>query len=116
MIPQPQMPGSPTGPAGVGASPMASPGNSAGSTAAAIAGVKALGTGLQKLLPAFPFGSKEFKDLSSALKSLSGMLGKHQEESIVPAAIQQMAMANKAGPMQKAPPVGISPAAPPEGE
>lgn len=95
---------------------MVSPGNGAGSTAAAIAGVKAAGQMLMKLLPAFPFGSKEFDSLSEALKKLSPIVGKHQEESIVPAAIQQMALANKAGPMQKAPPVGISPAAPPEGE
>lgn len=110
------MPGSPTGTTGLGASPMVSPGNNAGSIAAAKAGVKAAAAMLMKFLPAFPFGSKEFKDLQSALKNLSTIVGDSSEKDIVPAAIQQMAMANKGGPMNNAPPVGITPAAPPSGE
>lgn len=107
----PQLPGSPAGaPAGPGASPMAAPGGGAGNQAAAVAMLKSLHPLLLKLMSAFPFGSKENTAVSKAYSALQGIAGDSKEESIVPSAIQQMAMAAKGGPMKNAPPVGISPA------
>lgn len=122
MMPQPatsgtpQLPGTPAGaPQGPGASPMASPGGGAGNQAAAVAMLKGVVPIMYKLLAAFPFGSKENSAVQRALTALSPIAGKTEEDSLVPSAIQQMALAAKGGPLKNAPPVGISPAAPPGG-
>lgn len=92
---------------------MASPGGGAGNQAAATAMLKSIVPTLYKLLAAFPFGSKENSAVSRALTALSPIAGKTEENSLVPAAIQQMALAAKGGQLKSAPPVGISPAQPP---
>lgn len=101
------MAGTPPGP---GSSPMAAPGAGAGNTASAVAMLKGVFPLFYKLLSAFPPGSEEWKCVSDAMKSLGKIVGKTQDESLVPSAIQQMAMAAKGGPMKNAPPVGIQPA------
>lgn len=112
----PQLPGSPAGsPPGPGSSPVAAPGGGAGHQAAAVAMLKAVVPILYKLLSAFPFGSKENSAVQRALTALSPIAGKTEEESLVPAAVQQMALAARGGPLKNAPPVGISSAAPPGG-
>lgn len=65
-----------------------------------------------QLLSAFPPGSEDWKAVSDAMKSLGRIVGKTQNESLVPSAIQQMAMAAKGGPLKNAPPVGIQPSQP----
>lgn len=105
------LPGAMAGsPAGPGSSPMAAPGAGAGNQAAAVAALKGAFPLFYKLLSAFPVGSEDWKGVSDAMKSLSKIVGKTQNESLVPSAIQQMAMAAKGGPMKNAPPVGIQPA------
>lgn len=112
--PTPSLPGSIAGgPAGPGASPVASAGGGEGNQAAAVAMLKSVVPVLYKLMAAFPFGSKENSAVSRALTALSPIAGKTEENSLVPSAIQQMALAAKGGPLKNAPPVGISPAAPP---
>lgn len=107
------LPGTPAGnPTGPGASPMASPGAGAGNTAAALASLKAVFPLLYKLLSAFPPGSEEWQGVSDMIKAGGKIVGKHHDESLVPSAIQQMAMASKGGPMKNAPPVGIQAANP----
>jgi hypothetical protein len=98
------MAGSPPGP---GSSPMAAPGGGAGNTAAAVASLKGAFPLLYKLLSAFPPGSEDWKNVSEMIKFGGKIVGKTQDESLVPSAIQQMAMAAKGGPMKNAPPVGI---------
>lgn len=117
MIPQPttsgvpQLPGSPAGaPTTPGASPMAAPGGGAGNKAAAVAQLKAIVPTLYKILSAFEFGSKENAAVQRALTALSPIAGKTEEDSLVPSAIQQMALAAKGGAIKSAPPVGLSPA------
>lgn len=115
MNPQAQLPGSPAGtPPNPGASPMAAPGAGGGNTAAAAAQVKAVCSVLIKLLGAFPVGSKENAAVSRAYTALSPIAGK-TEESLVPSAIQQMALASKGSPLKAAPPIAIQPSAPPGG-
>lgn len=70
---------------------------------------------LYKIMMAFPFGSKENSAVSRALTALNPIAGKAEEDSLVPAAVQQMALAARGGPIKNSPPVGLSPAAPPEG-
>lgn len=112
----PQMPGSPAGnPTTPGSASMAAPGGGDGNKAAAIAQLKAVAPMLHKAMAAFPFGSKEWSAVSRALTALGPVVGKVEEDSLVPAAISQMAMAAKGGPLKNAPPVGLSPAAAPEG-
>lgn len=93
---------------------MAAPGGGQGNTAAAAAMLKAIVPTLYKLQAAFPFGSKENSAVSRAITALAPVAGK-TEESLVPSAIQQMALAAKSGQMHNAPPIGIQPAAPPGG-
>lgn len=76
--------------------------------------LKAIVPTLYKLQAAFPFGSKENSAVSRAITALAPVAGK-TEESLVPSAIQQMALAAKSGQMHNAPPIGIQPAAPPGG-
>lgn len=92
---------------------MAAPGGGAGNAAAAVAMLKAIVPTLYKLQSAFPFGSKENSAVQRALTALSPIAGKTEEDSLVPAAVQQMAMAAKGGPLKAAPPTGVSPAAAP---
>lgn len=111
---QHQLPGSTAGsPPAPGGSPVASPGAGAGNQAAAVAMLKAVVPTLYKLLGAFPFGSKENSAVQRALTALSPIAGKTEEESLVPAAVQQMALAAKGGQLKAAPPTGVSPAAAP---
>lgn len=98
------MAGSPAGP---GSSAVAAPGAGAGNTAAAIAALKGAFPLLYKLLSAFPPGSEDWKNVSKMIEYGGKVVGKTQDESLVPSAIQQMAMAAKGGPMKNAPPVGI---------
>ncbi len=98
------MAGSPQGP---GSSPVAAPGAGAGNVAAAVAALKGAFPLLYKLLAAFPPGSEDWKAVSDMIKAGGKIVGKTQDESLVPSAIQQMAMASKGGPMKNAPPVGI---------
>lgn len=99
------MAGSPPGP---GSSPMAAPGAGAGNQAAAIAALKGAFPLFYKLLSAFPVGSEDWEAVNTAMKALGKVVGKTHNESLVPSAIQQMAMAAKqGGPLKNAPPVGI---------
>lgn len=107
------MPGSPAGsPAGPGGSPMAAPGAGAGNQAAAIAQLKAIVPLLMKTLSALKVGSEEWSAVADAVKSLGKIVGKTEEDSLVPAAVQQMAMAARGGPLRNAPPVAPAAAAP----
>ena len=122
MIPQPAAGASPTlpgsmggNPTAPGASPAAAPGGGAGNSEAAIAMLKSIVPTLHKLMMAFPFGSKEYSAVSRALTALTPIAGKVEEDSLVPAAVRQMAMNAQGGPLRSAPPVGLSPAAPPTG-
>lgn len=107
------MPGSPGGtPPGPGASPMVAPGAGAGNTAAAkgIVGqaVKLLVSGMA----AFPFNTPEFKAINEALDKLTKHFGKQEDESLVPATIQQLAGAAKSGApalQSVAPPLAAAP-------
>ena len=90
-----------------GASKMAAPGASAGNVAAAVAQLKAAFPLLYKLLSAFPPGSEEWKAVNDMIKAGGKIVGNHQNDSIVPSALQQMALASKGGAMKNAPPVGV---------
>lgn len=92
---------------GAGDSPATSPGAGAGNTAAAVASLKAVFPLLYKLLSAFSPGSDDWKAVSDMIKAGGKIVGKANNESLVPSAIQQMAMAAKGGPMKSAPPIGI---------
>lgn len=99
------MAGNPSGP---GSSPMAAPGAGAGNEAAARASLKGAFPLFYKLLSAFPPGSEDWKNLSKMIEYGGKIVGNTQNESLVPSAIQQMAMAAKqGGPLKNAPPVGI---------
>jgi hypothetical protein len=87
---------------------MVSPGAGAGNTAAAIQALKGAFPLILKLMSAFPPGSDEFNEIQTAVKSLSKVVGKSQDES----AVRQMALANKGGPMKAAPPIAIQSANP----
>lgn len=87
---------------------MAAPGGGAGNTAAAVAALKGAFPLMYKLLSAFPPGSEDWKNMSKIIEYGGKIVGKTQDESLVPSAIQQMAMAAKqGGPLKNAPPVGI---------
>lgn len=110
----PQLPGSMAGgPGGPGGSPVAAPGGGAGNGAAATAMLKAIVPTLYKIAQAYPFGSKENSAVMRALTALTPIAGKSEEDSLVPSAVQQMALASRGGPLKSAPPVGLSAAAPP---
>jgi len=110
----PVLPGSPMGgPAGPGATSMTAPGAGAGNEAAADAQIKAVLPTMHKALSAYPVDSKKYKGLLNALRALTANFGgSSATESIVPAAIQQMAM-NAKGQGQGMPPMpppGLKPA------
>lgn len=101
------MAGSPAGP---GSSPMAAPGAGAGNEAAARAKLKGAFPLLYQLLSAFPVGSEDWENVQKMI-SAGGKIVGNAQESLVPSAIQQMALAAKqGGPLKNAPPVGIQPA------
>lgn len=93
----------------MGASAMAAPGGGAGNTAAAVNAIKGIMPLLLKLLTAFPVGKEDWNEVQTAVKSLGKIAGRTPDESAVPAAIRQMALAGKGTPMRAAPPIGIQP-------
>jgi len=96
--PKPALPGNMAGgPTGPGGSPAMSPGDGAGNQAGAAAMVQAVIPALIKAMLAYPPGSKEFQALNRAISSLNPLFAKQQTESMVPAAIQQLAAAGKTG-------------------
>lgn len=102
------MAGSPPGP---GSSPVAAPGAGAGNEAAARAALKGSFPILYKLLSAFPVGSEDWENVQKMIQAGGKIVGKMHDESLVPSAIQQMALqAKQGGPLKNAPPVGIQPA------
>lgn len=109
----PVMPGSPGGtPPGPGGSPVMSPGAGAGNAAAAKGVVGQAVKLLVNSLAAFPFNSPEFKAVNEALTKLSAHFGKQEDESLVPATIQQLAGAAKSGSpalQSIAPPLAAAP-------
>lgn len=106
------MPGSPAGsPAGMGGSPAAAPGAGAGNEAAAIAQLKAVFPLLYKILSALKVGSEPWTAVSNMIRDGGKIVGKTEENSLVPSAIQQMVAATKGGPLKNAPPVAPQPAA-----
>ena len=94
-----------------------SPGGGAGNKAASVALVKTAMQGLIKFMSALPPESKEFKAVNKAISALIPVFGASSaEDSLVPAAIQQMGMAAKAGgPLASAPAPGLQPAPLPGG-
>ena len=102
-----------SGPGGPGGGPAASPGGGAGNEAAADAMLKAMIPGLHKALGAYPVGSKKYAALLNAIRALTSNFGKESQDSLVPSAIEQMAMAAKSSsPLPGATPPGIAAAAP----
>lgn len=118
MPPKPALPGNMAGgPTGPGTSPATSPGEGAGNEAAADALIKAIIPALHKALAAYPIGAKKYKGVMRALSSLTAEFGQENRQSMVPAAIAQMAQAAKTGgPMASAPPPGIAAAGGPAPE
>lgn len=108
------MPGAVAGsPAGTGASQVAAPGNGAGNEAAAIAQLKAIFPLLYKILSALKVGSESWTAVQNMIRDGGKVVGKTEENSLVPSAIQQMAMAAKGGgALKSAPPIAPQPAAP----
>lgn len=114
------MPGSLAGgPSGPGGSPVAASGGGAGNKAAADALVKAMIPGLHKALSAYPPESKEYKAVLRALSALTANFKGAEEESMVPAALLQLAQAQKGGggraPAQPPMPIKAAPPVPPGG-
>lgn len=112
----PVMPGTPAGPPpGPGASPVLSPGGGAGNQAAALASLKAIVPLCHKVLSALPVGGKEYKAVHRILGELNTLFSGDggASEGLVPAAIQQMALAAKSGGMPKPPAPGLAAAPPP---
>ena len=107
------LPKSPIGaPGGPGASPMVSPGNNAGSKAAAIAKIKACMQTIQVSALSFEPGTKEFNGTMGALRSLNALFGKPSDADLVPAARRQIAEAPKP-PLAGMTPAGMGGGAPP---
>jgi hypothetical protein len=93
---------------------MVSPGSGAGNEAAADAVIKGLIPGLLKAMSSYPPESKKFMAVHKALGALIPNFGRENDQSMVPAALQQMMMAARAGgPMKGAAPPGLAPAPPP---
>ena len=110
---KPVLPGNPAGgPGGPGGSPALAPGAGAGNEAAADASIKAVLPVMHKALSAYPVGSKKYAAVLNALRALTANFGKEDQSAMVPAAIQQMALAAKGGgPLsQPAAPPGLQPA------
>lgn len=87
-----------------GSSPVTAPGAGAGNEAAATASVKSLLDPLSAQLSKFPFGSPKYNALYEALGKLKKEFGSAESKSIVPSAIQQMALASKNGSSIMKPP------------
>jgi len=97
------------GPAGPGGSPMMSPGGGAGNRAAATQQIKAVMPALLMSAMAFESGSKEQQAILRAISSLNPIFGKAEGQNMVPAGIQAMAQASKAGgPPTTSPPPGAA--------
>jgi hypothetical protein len=93
---------------------MTSPGAGAGNEAATDALIAGVMQTLYKALQAYPLGSKKNGAVLNAIRALSANFAKQEGNALVPAAIQQMAMAAKpGGPMANAPMPPISNAPPP---
>lgn len=93
-----------------GSSPVTAPGGGAGNEAAATASVKSAIDILSPQLANFPFGSEKYDSLYKALGALKKTFGGAESKSIVPSAIQQMALASKNGsPIMKPPAPGALP-------
>lgn len=93
-----------------GSSPITAPGAGAGNEAAATASVKSAIDLLVPNLAKFPFGSEKYNALSESLDKLRKVFGGTESKSIVPSAIQQMALASKNGsPIMKPPAPGALP-------
>jgi hypothetical protein len=109
-----KLPGAITGgPSGPGASPVTSPGDGAGSEAAADAMIQALMPALHKALTAYQVGGKKYIAVTRAITALAANFGKSNQQSMVPAALLQMAQAGKTGQAMggATPPPSIAPAA-----
>jgi len=105
------MAGSPPHP---GSSPVQAPGSGAGNSAAAVAQIKAVLPVMFNTLSAFPAGSKEYKAVLSSVQALNPIFSEPDAKNLVPAAVQQMAMAAKGGPLQSAPAPGLANAPSPD--
>jgi hypothetical protein len=91
-----------------------SPGAGAGNEAMADATIKALLPGLHKVLTSYTVGSPKYKAVLNALRALTANFGDAQENSMVPAAIQQLAQTAKGGgKFGAAPPMPLQAATPP---
>lgn len=88
---------------------MAAPGGGEGQIASATASLKAIFPMLYKLLSAYPVGSEEWKSVQDMIKAGGKIVGKTEDDSLVPSAIRSMAMASKSGPLKNAPPIGVMP-------
>ena len=112
--PRPALPGNPMGgPAGPGAPPMTAPGGGAGNEAATDALVSGVMQTLYKALQAYPLGSKKQQAVLNAVRALTANFAKSEQQGLVPAAIQQLAMNTRpSGPMANAPMPPIAPAPP----
>jgi len=77
--------------------------------------IAAMMQGLYKCLQAYPLGSKKNQAVLNAIRALSANFAKQEQGNLVPAAIQQLALSNKPGPMAGLRPQGMMPAAPPGG-
>lgn len=91
---------------------MVAPGGGAGNTAAAVAQLKAVVPMLYKILAALPVGSEDWKSVSDMVRAAGKIVGNTEKDSLVPSAIQQMALAAKGGPLKSAPPVALQTATP----
>jgi len=85
---------------------MVSPGNNAGSKAAAMGKIKACMRTIQIAGLAFEPGSKEFNAIQGSLRTLNGIFGKPSETDLAPAARRQIAEAPKP-PLAGSPPPGL---------
>lgn len=95
---------------------MTSPGAGAGNEAATDALVSGVMQTLYKALQAYPLGSKKQQAVLNAVRALTANFAKQENQGLVPASIQQMAMnAKPGGPLANAPPAPLAPAPPPGG-
>lgn len=109
--PPPKLPGNPLGgPPGPGATPAMAPGGGKGNEAAADSMISAILPAMHKALSAYAVGSKKYAAVLNALRALTANFGKEQQQTLVPSAVTNMAMAAKGGqPLEPAPPPGVAP-------
>lgn len=91
---------------------MVSPGNNAGSKAAAISKIKACMQTIQIAALTLEPGTKEFNGVMGALRSLNSLFGKPSDADLVPAARRQISEAPKP-PLAGMPPAGMGGGPPP---